>query len=179
MAIIGSSASFTIELTQDWQYVSFTRAAVFDDASVAKQGILFASLGSNPAMAGQGIELAAVKLEFGEMATQFLPENYGHELAKCQRYFINYGTIYGAVRSVNIIDGHHYYAIFLPCALRAIPTLNFGETKVRRIGSLENLATELSITGRMQNILVLKAALAETKDTCLVIDGLTVDAEIY
>lgn len=44
---------------------------------------------------GDSVKLAWVKLESGSLATPFVPPDYAVELAKCQRYFVRFGTRYG------------------------------------------------------------------------------------
>ena len=77
-------------------------------------------------------QLTGVQLEVGENATDFEYRSYGEELALCQRYFIRMdgssgglSTGDGAIATLAMWTNTAAYGpIFLPCEMRAAPTLS-------------------------------------------------------
>jgi hypothetical protein len=131
---IGTNGSLVLNLTSEWQYFSITKENVsFSDTDIRSQGIVFYGGSVNFPSAGQGIEIAGVKLELGSVATPFVPRPYGEELALCQRYYIKFGTYYGTSASTTYSEVTNSATIYIniPVALMRIsPTIlyNSGNT---------------------------------------------------
>jgi len=69
--------------------------------------------------------LGKVKLEIGSTATDFVPDNYGTALAKCQRYYCETGTglaCYLSSASQNFVSDVY------PVEMRAAPTITLLDT---------------------------------------------------
>ncbi|MGE4213655.1 MAG: hypothetical protein AB7E42_02605 [Anaerotignaceae bacterium] len=78
-------------LTSEWQKIEYTVASATFGSDTYQKGVSFFI---ETTAIGQGVELAAVKLELGSVATPFVPRPYGEELALCKRYYqtINVNT---------------------------------------------------------------------------------------
>jgi len=81
---------------------------------------------SSGAASGDSIDIAAIKLELGEISTILNdpPQDYGVELAKCQRYLFAFTSnqIYG-VRMISYNANAIYFLIPTPVTLRINPVL--------------------------------------------------------
>lgn len=71
-----------------------------------------------------GFEVEWVKFELGDMATKFVPQDYGAELAKCQRYYVGEQERYDFYISSPCV----WYPINLPfpVKMRGKPTIQIG-----------------------------------------------------
>jgi hypothetical protein len=109
-----------------------------------------------------GISIEAIKLELGSVQTLAHQDtsgnwvlneipNYGEQLARCQRYYIQFPILYLPMFTTSTDDGW-VMAISLPVTMRTIPTVTCGELSALitgwydiKIGSLPNV-TESSVT---------------------------------
>lgn len=74
-------------VSENWQQIVFTLQVAKENQS----NVILAIDVGDPQVVQMGdwYEIAAPKLEFGEIATAYVPENYAETLAKCQRYYID------------------------------------------------------------------------------------------
>ena len=75
------------------------------------------------------------KLEYGKLATPFVPRLYGEELALCQRFFTRLKTTYPMlVTQVANADTKTYMYIPTPQSIRQAPNVNFVNVKLLKNG---------------------------------------------
>ena len=86
-------------LTADWARYTFTSGSVVPTNSTQ---LVFQILHSPTGTAGANdwYEITGVQIEKGESATDFVHEEYGTTLAKCQRFFLNY--VDGNTKSIGV-----------------------------------------------------------------------------
>lgn len=91
---------------------------------------LSASVGLNPGKTFSAeFEIDYIKLEFGEVATAYVPDNYAETLTKCQRYYQRkniYDWVYARFATAyGVGPGHATVQIPLKIPMRITPTVNF------------------------------------------------------
>lgn len=125
---IGNTNGTGFNLTNKWTKYQYTVKGVdtSEETDIRRRGVFFYSLASNQPQTGQGLAIAEVKLEYGEIATPFVPRTYQEELALCQRYYYNpiylaKGYPYLAVLTTRTNGGTFW--IQFPVPMRIIPTL--------------------------------------------------------
>ncbi len=114
-------------ITTSWVRYTFTSASAVPTDS---NQLVFQILHSPTGTAGTNdwYEITGVQIETGESATDFVHEEYGTTLAKCQRFFLNY--VQGNTKSIGvggfynttIMAVHHQ----VPVTFREAPSLAFG-----------------------------------------------------
>ncbi len=75
-------------LTPEWKKITLCceNFKTFTD-SYKNQGLTFYADEDDLFEMGEGFEIAQVKVEVGNIATNFIPQNYTVELSQCQRYY--------------------------------------------------------------------------------------------
>ena len=103
-------------------YTSGTLATTWAAQTAANQGV---GQVNGVATTSNIFALTGVKLEVGSTATDFVPDNYGTALAKCQRYYCETGTglaCYLSSASQNFVSDVY------PVEMRAAPTITLLDT---------------------------------------------------
>ena len=118
----------TQAITTDWVRYTFTSGSVVPtDSNQLVFQITHAPTGT--AGANDWYEITGVQIELGESATDFVHEEYGTTLAKCQRFFLNY--VEGNTKSIGV--GGFYNTTVL--AVHIQPTVTFREAPSFAFGS--------------------------------------------
>jgi hypothetical protein len=115
-------------ITTSWVRYTFTSASAVPTDS---NQLVFQILHSPTGTAGTNdwYEITGVQIEIGESATDFVHEDYGTTLAKCQRFFLNY--VEGNTKSIGV--GGFYNTTILACHIQ--PTVTFREAPSFAFGS--------------------------------------------
>ena len=114
-------------ITGDWVRYTFTSGSVVPTNS---NQLVFQIIQTPTGTAGADdwYEITGIQIELGESATDFVHEEYGTTLAKCQRFFLNY--VQGNTKSIG--TGGFYNGTVLavhyqvPVTFREAPSLAFG-----------------------------------------------------
>jgi hypothetical protein len=120
--------SATQALTTSWVRYEFTGASVVPTSS----NQLVVQLTNTPvgtASTNDWYEITVIQIETGESATDFVHEEYGTTLAKCQRFFLNY--VDGNTKSIGV--GGFYNTTIVACHIQ--PTVTFREAPSFAFGS--------------------------------------------
>ena len=81
------------------------------------------------------VTIEYIKLEYGKIATPFVPRPYAEELALCQRYYARLSTTYPMlVTQRSNADITTYIFIPTPQSLRAAPTIQYANVKLLQNG---------------------------------------------
>ena len=118
----------TQALTTSWVRYEFTGASVVPTSS----NQLVVQLTNTPvgtAGTNDWYEITGVQIEIGESATDFVHEEYGTTLAKCQRFFLNY--VEGNTKSIGV--GGFYNTTLVSCHIQ--PPVTFREAPSFAFGS--------------------------------------------
>ena len=132
-------------ITLNGTIVQILETAVGTDVSASAlttEGVVVASYDNNSktiSLTGTGQTFAAVKLELGTTQTLAHQENgnwvlneipdYGEQLRKCQRYFVNFNPYkmawFAMPPAVAVNTSQAYSAVTLPVAMRAQPVVSY------------------------------------------------------
>ena len=105
--------SATQALTTSWVRYEFTGASVVPTSS----NQLVVQLTNTPvgtASTNDWYEITGIQIETGESATDFVHEEYGTTLAKCQRFFLNY--VDGNTKSIGVGGFYNTTSCSLSCS---------------------------------------------------------------
>ena len=124
VAVIGTTNQ---AITADWVRYTFTSgSAVPADSNQLHFQILNSDTGT--AGANDWYEITGIQLEIGSSATDFVHEEYGTTLAKCQRFFLNYVT--GNTKSIGVAGFYNTTTVAChvqpPVTFRNTPSFAFG-----------------------------------------------------
>ena len=103
-----------------------TTTAQIDAGGFGASGITEALVGGTNSTIEFGTgTVAQVKLEKGEVATDYIPKTEAEELLDCQRYFVIYGGLldYRFINGYTISPTFYQFSITLPNNLRTVPTI--------------------------------------------------------
>ena len=123
-AVIGTTNQ---ALTADWTRYTFTSGSVVPTNSTQ---LVFQILHSPTGTAGANdwYEITGVQIEKGESATDFVHEEFGTTLAKCQRFFLNY--VQGDDKSIGVAGFYNTTTVAQhhqpPSTFREAPSFAFG-----------------------------------------------------
>lgn len=116
------------------------------------------------------------KLEYGEVATPFIPRPYAEELMLCSRYY----TVLNDVRFIPLAASATSY--YMPInggfitIMRDMPTIQY--TEVVTLSSSNPLNIAASFKGRVSTREIISVQLSAAQSAYITIKGVTVDAEI-
>lgn len=166
---IGNTNGTTFNLTNKWTKYQYTVKGVdtSEETDIRRRGVFFYSLGANQPQTGQGLAITEVKLEYGEVATPFVPRMYAEELALCQRYFYNPLYLAGGypyLTELCTTTNGGAFRIQFPVPMRILPTLlgDFGNLYIKNnVGS----ATAITAIKRGDGTNVAVVATATTAGT--------------
>lgn len=166
---IGNTNGTTFNLTNKWTKYQYTVKGVdtSEETDIRRRGVFFYSLGANQPQTGQGLAITEVKLEYGEVATPFVPRMYAEELALCQRYFYNPLYLAGGypyLTELCTTTNGGAFRIQFPVPMRILPTLlgDFGNLYIKNnVGS----ATAITAIKRGDGTNVAVGATATTAGT--------------
>lgn len=125
-SVTGTTNNF-ITATSGWTYVTttFSAGTLISQAANGIALSIFANIAGSSTFLVTGIQL-----EVGSIATPFERRQYGQELALCQRYYYNGGTLPGAAVGLGAgpiyatgPSGAQTYVGFYPVTMRASPTV--------------------------------------------------------
>mgnify|MGYP002069117949 CR=1 FL=1 len=111
-----SSKIFKLEQSADWKVFSVTWTTPVDMARV----LIVQTFSIKGSVIGS-VELAWVKLEYGNVATAFIPPSPAEELLKCQRF-------YKEQKPLGLPDSYNTNTLYMSCDIgnmRIYPTLSF------------------------------------------------------
>jgi len=125
-----------------------------------------------------------VKLELGNIATQYVPRQAGEELLLCQRYYRTFPKFFGTHTTFAYSGINNQFSIILTPAMRVTPTANFVNCRLSTTSSASAIQNvTFNTTASTPDMLYINAVTANTTpDAVFVINaenGLTLDAEIY
>ena len=103
--------------------------------------------------AGTYINLTALQLEVGKVATPFEHRSYGEELALCQRYYQQHGGVgYSGIAMVQVYSNvHSMFSFLFPTKMRAAPTFSFSDLIVTDRIAYDSDVTALVPQGTSDN----------------------------
>ena len=116
------------------------------------------------------------KLEYGEVATPFIPRSYAEDLMLCSRYY----TVLNDVRFIPLAASATSY--YMPInggfitIMRDMPTIQY--TEVVTLSSSNPLNIAASFKGRVSTREIISVQLSAAQSAYITIKGVTVDAEI-
>ena len=143
-----NSAELTINF---WLHAgsTYSGGTLSTDWAAANNANRAAGVGSLFASTSNFMEITGIQLEVGEQATPFEHRSFADELARCQRYFLNYADVrndYGMTGDLG--TGSMYNSTVLMCCIRfpiemrTAPTMTHGSGtsfyRFWRDGSLDN-----------------------------------------
>jgi len=114
-------------ITTDWARYSFTSGSAVPTTS---NQLVFQIITTPVGTAGANdwYEITGVQLEIGSAATDFVHEEYGTTLAKCQRFFLNY--VQGHNKNIGTSGFYNTTTVSTnvtpPVTFREAPTMAFG-----------------------------------------------------
>ena len=114
-------------ITADWVRYTFTSGSAVPTTS---NQLVFQILTTPVGTAGANdwYEITGVQLEIGSAATDFVHEEYGTTLAKCQRFFLNY--VQGHNKNIGTSGFYNTTTVSTnvtpPVTFREAPTMAFG-----------------------------------------------------
>ena len=119
---VGSTGGLGIDVTSEWKKVVYTQKLDFSAATqLYDKSFFFYSINANPFSENQGIEITGMKMEFGDVATPFVPRTYTEELNDCRRFYQGAElAIYGGV---SIPDERIGVGTHLPIVMRTTPSV--------------------------------------------------------
>ncbi len=125
-----------------------------------------------------------VKLELGNIATQYVPRQAGEELLLCQRYFRTFPLYFCAHTTFAYSGINNQFSINLTPEMRITPTADFVNCKLSTTTSASAIqGVTFSTQSSSKDLLFVVAATTNTTpDAVFVVmsnGGLTLDAEIY
>ena len=125
VAVIGTTNQ---TITTSWVKYTFTSGSVVPTNS---NQLVFQILTTPVGTAGTNdwYEITGVQIEIGSSATEFVHEEYGTTLAKCQRFFLNY--VDGNTKSIGV--GGFYNTTVVACHIQ--PPVTFRDTPSFAFGS--------------------------------------------
>ena len=114
------SALGTVTLTTTWQKFTISSGIVPLTANQVAVAFYYTPVGT--AGAADYFEITGVQLEQGGVATPFEQRPIQTELALCQRYYYNPGTVYNTGMSMNTNQFGEILTWAFPVTMRAVPT---------------------------------------------------------
>ena len=114
-------------ITADWVRYTFTSGSVVPTNS---NQLVFQIIQTPTGTAGADdwYEITGIQIEKGESATDFVHEEYGTTLAKCQRFFLNF--VQGTNKQIGVSGFYNTTTVstnvYPPVTFREPPTMAFG-----------------------------------------------------
>jgi hypothetical protein len=170
--LIGGS-TLELTITSTWARYELHVDSFVEGTNIGSKGIVL----QRSVLAGQGIEIAAVKFELGSVATPFIPRPYAEELALCRRYYQKgYFSTQGCVNDAGILTSFLRFS-----KMRAIPTLAMANVKYYTQGNYSTNQTVNSLHNQSDEQTGFNIACAMTTlGYCAsVVGDYSLDAEIY
>lgn len=118
--------STTQVITTDW--VRYTHSVTFA-SNVNQISVNVGSNSAGTAGADDSLQITGIQLELGEQAQPFEHEEFGSELAKCQRYYMKWlaDTAYDAAFAGFTLNSTQFFGTYnFPCEMRGVPTMAVG-----------------------------------------------------
>lgn len=168
-----------LETLNEWAKAVFTFDATY-----------MTSLNLIQAMSIGDTYIAGVKLEYGSIATEFIPRQPAEELALCQRFFYRIASICPMFMTQQALSSKSYsnMSIPLPVSLRSQPTVEFSNVQLIKNGTdgTSSSVIKIECAGWSRIGVTLKMYISESYDTgkayflMMSSDGyITLDSEVY
>lgn len=153
--------SFTVYINADGSYINkgtytnngkFTCTFTFPDTITTS---LFIMLQSN-ATANNNMTVKWLKLEYGNIATPFIPPNKALELLKCERYIFVLPNDSSYIASTSGAATTAYMIVPLPTEMRTIPTIIGSAMNIRGAGKPNTAVSGVAIYKKYSNAIILQ-----------------------
>ena len=138
-------------------------------------------------IAGSSVELKYVKLEIGNVATEFIPRAYYEELSLCQRYYEKIDTSvaankYNILKTARTSNRFYDESQMFMCTKRTLPTVHCYSSK-GVVDCLTDVSSSNDVTVKYSYITVNSFKIL-SEESAMTVDGNVVgyfeaDAEIY
>jgi len=144
-AVLTAGTNIAQQITTGWQRYAFTATVPVGSTQL---GLLFGATPVGTAGASDFVQIMGVQLEIGSQATPFEHRDLEIELALCQRYYMQFNEVSGAVFASGAPTGTNTqsYSIWLPTPMRIAPavTVTAGTFKAVIDGAAPAAATGLT-----------------------------------